>query len=322
MAVYTHITLSEAQSLCQKHYDLPPVTACHALSEGTDNSNYRLETRQGNFILTIFEGSVAPENLPLIFDFSKQVNDQVIKTPQVIRTRSGDLLSKIKNKPAAIVSFLDGRSIDPPTAAHAAQIGQCLARLHLIAAEQHLPLPSNLFSLPKLRHITQQRSDNIARFHADWPDLIASLLDDLEQNLPEKAALPSGPIHSDIFPDNVFFQDNTLTAILDFYISCQDWFAYDLVITLNAWCFDQQGHAQTDHIEKFLAAYLALRPLSAAEQSALPLIGEWAAIRIAITRLRDYYPDNQDIVFTPRNPQPYMNIVNFYKNEQLEAYLK
>lgn len=323
MAVYTHITLAEAQTLCRTDYDLPPVTACTALAAGTDNSNYRLETPQGDFILTLFEGSVAPENLPLIFEFAKQVNTQIIATPQLIHTRENAPLSRIKDKPAAVVNFLKGRSIEPPGAGHAAQIGQCLAQMHLMTAEQPVTVPDNIFSLAKLQQMAEQCSDNIARFQDGLTDQVTGLLHTLEQNLPEQHALPAGPIHADIFPDNVFFdENNTLSAIIDFYLSCQDWLIYDLAITLNAWCFDQQGQPQAGHITEFLDAYLKLRPLSAAEYAALPLVGQWAALRIALTRLRDYYPARPDIVFTPRDPQPYLNMVSFYQDEKLKAYLK
>lgn len=321
MAVYTHITENEAKDFCQRFYDLPEVTGCHPFAEGTDNSNYHLKTADGDYVLTLFEGSADAEDLPAIFDFARQIGEKVISTPRLQKTKTGKDLGHLKGKPAAIVSFLPGQSIDPPDIAETGQMAEVLGRMHAFAAGADTDLPDNMYSLPKLEAMFERASKNIHRFDSALIPEISDLLSRLAQDLPAAASLPAGPIHGDLFADNVFFDQGKLSGVIDFYMACRDWLAYDLAITINAWCFDQKGDARPDALRQFLADYQEIRPLSATERKALPLIGQWAALRIALTRLRDYYPARDDIVFTPRDPRPYMRIIDFYANQKMDVYL-
>ncbi len=84
--------------------------------------------------------------------------------------------------------------------------------------------------------VAAPRADEVA------PGLAQLIVDELahvEKNWPR--ALPAGVIHADLFPDNVFFLGGKLSGLIDFYFACNDLFAYEIAICLNAWCFEIDG---------------------------------------------------------------------------------
>jgi len=160
--------------------------------------------------------------------------------------------------------------------------------------------------------------DVIAEFKQS--DTVERLLRTLSDQWPKISSLPAGNIHADYFPDNVFFNDGWIAGVIDFYFACRDTFAYDLMLAVNAWCFDGRGAVLDQNIASFFKGYETIRPLTETERSSLPLLGQAAALRIALTRFRDWHKaagDNGH--FTPRDPMAYMRIIEFYQNPNIKG---
>lgn len=311
MAVYTRITETDLKE-CLSRFDLGALESFEGIADGVENTNYRLTTDQNRYILTLFEKRVNPEELPFYLSFMQHLQLAGIACPRAAMDKDGKHVFNIGGKPAIITTFLDGAwPKDGITAAHCAAVGATLARMHNAAATFH-PKRRNTMALPAWRsliHATATEADKLE--HGLFAALDAET-DALEKNWPR--SLPRGAVHADLFPDNVFFIGSNISGVIDFYFACTDLFAYDLMLTLNPWCFDKDGNLDTGKSSALLAAYHALRPLSAAEIQALPLMGRAAALRIIATRMYDWFNPAKDAVVTPKDPREHIRILRYHQN--------
>jgi homoserine kinase type II len=309
MAVYTEVSDEDLASFLAA-YDLGEATACKGIAEGVENSNYLLQTTRGSFILTLYERRVKPQDLPFFLSLMEHLAAQGIRCPVPIRGRDGEALREICGRPAAIITFLAGmwpRRIHPH---HCALLGEALARMHLAG----LSFPGRRANALSVEGWRPLFASCRARAHEVKPGLaeeLAAELDDLESAWP--AGLPEGVIHADLFPDNVFFLDDALSGIIDFYFACSDFLAYDLGICLNAWCFEQDGSFNVTKARLLLTAYRKLRPLDAAEMAALPLLARGAAMRFLLTRLFDWLNQPAGALVKPKDPLEYLAKLRFHR---------
>ena len=237
MAVYTEVT-DEALATFLDGYDLGRVISFKGIAEGVENSNFLLRTDAGQFILTLYEKRVHEEDLPFFVGLMEHLARRGVTCPQPVRARDGQALGRLAGRAAAIVTFLDGLWIRRPQARHCAAVGEALARMHEAGAGFALSRPNALSigGWPALFAVAERRADEVS------PGLAretAAELAALQAIWPND--LPSGVIHADLFPDNVFFLGERLSGLIDFYFACNDAFAYDLAICLNAWCFEPDG---------------------------------------------------------------------------------
>ncbi len=281
MAVYTEIDDAELRDFVAE-YDIGTVTGCKGIAEGVENTNYLLQTDRDSFILTIYEKRVDPDDLPFFLGLLDHLAIRGVPCPPTIHGRDGKALRRIAGKPAAIVTFLQGIWPKRPNAVHCAEVGAALARLHL-AGQDFSQTRHNALSLDgwtQLIEATAARADEVAQgLSAE----IAREYDDLSRYWPTD--LPTGVIHADLFPDNVFFMGDKLTGLIDFYFACTDALAYDLAICLNAWCFERGAEFNITKARRLLSAYRDVRPVNDAELAALPLLARGAALRRPLPRL-------------------------------------
>jgi len=311
MAVYTRITENDLKD-CLSRFDLGALESFEGIADGVENTNYRITTDRGRYILTLFEKRVNPEELPFYLSFMTHLRDAGIACPAAAADKAGNPVFTIAGKTAIITGFLDGQwPKDGITAAHCAAVGNVLARMHNAAATFY-NTRRNSMALPAWRaliHATAGEADTLEN------NLFAALdaeLDFLEKNWPRH--LPHGAVHADLFPDNVFFNGTALSGIIDFYFACTDLFVYDLMLTLNPWCFDKDGRLDIGKSAALLAAYHAERPLRAAELEALPLMGRAAALRIIATRMYDWFNPAKDAVVTPKDPREHIRIWRYHQS--------
>ncbi|MBN8996703.1 MAG: homoserine kinase [Rhizobiales bacterium] len=310
MAVYTEIPDDEFARF-MAGYDLGAVTSMKGIAEGVENSNFLLVTERGQFILTLYEKRVDPADLPFFLGLMEHLAEHGITCPLPVRNREGTALGHLAGRPAAVVTFLPGIGVRRPRAEHCIALGGALASLHL-AGRGFAITRRNALSVGGWRPLF----DNcLGRADAVQPGLgaeIARELDILEAAWP--ADLPTGVIHADLFPDNVFFLNDRLSGLIDFYFACNDMLAYDVAICINAWCFEPDASLNVTKARGLLAAYQAVRPLSAGEAAALPLLCRGSALRFLLTRLYDWLntPDNALVV--KKDPLEYLKKLRFHRS--------
>lgn len=309
MAVYTDVPDNELRTFLAE-YALGEPISCKGIAEGVENSNYLLRTERGTFILTLYEKRVAPADLPFFLALMEHLAKKGIACPTPIHGRDGKALRQLCGRPAAIVSFLDGmwpRRIEPQ---HCAGVGDALAQLHLAVADfaGHRDNALSLAGWRKLYEACRSRADEIQTGLA--AELGAELAE-LERSWPRD--LPQGVIHADLFPDNVFFRGGTISGLIDFYFACNDFFAYDVAVCLNAWCFEAEGSFNVTKARLLLASYRARRKLDAAEFEALPLLARGSALRFLLTRLYDRLNHPPGALVNPKDPLEYLRKLRFHR---------
>lgn len=309
MAVYTDVDDEELIAFLDT-YDLGALLACKGIAEGVENSNFYLHTGAGRFILTLYEKRVAEADLPFFLGLMEHLAARGVACPLPVRNRAGAALGRLAGRPAVIITFLDGYSIHRPEAVHCAALGQALARLHL--AGKDFPLRrANALSVAGWRPLFGPKAARADEVVLGLHDLVSAELDHLERHWP--GDLPSGVIHADLFPDNVFFLGDRISGLIDFYFACADAYAYDLAICLNAWCFDAGGAYERDKGEALLSAYRALRPLACEEIDQFPLLARGAALRFLLTRFVDWLDVPVGALVRPKDPREYLAKLQFHR---------
>jgi homoserine kinase type II len=311
MAVYTDVAADELADFL-KNYEIGDLLSYKGIAEGVENSNFLLHTTAGSFILTLYEKRVARDDLPFFLGLMTHLASQGVDCPQPLKTKSGEALSTLAGRPAAIINFLEGVWPRKPTAIHCAGVGQALAKMHL-AGRGFKVSRANALSVSGWRPLFEQAADRADEVQHDLRAFIGAELDYLESGVWPNG-LPSGVIHADLFPDNVFFLGDKLSGIIDFTFACDDMLAYDVAICLSAWCFESDCSFNVTKARAFLNAYGRERALSEAEQNALPLLARGAALRFLLTRLVDFLNVPEGALVRPKDPLEYVRKLRFHQS--------
>jgi homoserine kinase type II len=308
MAVYTEIDDDELDEFVAG-YDIGEVIAYKGIAEGVENSNFLLQTDQASFILTIYEKRVKPDDLPFFLGLMDHLSAGGVPCPTPVHDRAGQALRHLSGKPAAIVTFLKGVWPRRPNAEHCAGVGAALAQMHLAGLDFNMHRPNDL-SVDGWRNLiaaTVDRADEVAPGLADE---ISCQFDEISAAWPDD--LPTGVIHADLFPDNVFFLHDNLSGLIDFYFACNDALAYDLAVCLNAWCFEREAEFNITKARRLLMAYQAVRAVDDREIAMLPLLARGAALRFLLTRLYDWLNQVEGALVKPKDPLEYLQKLRFH----------
>ncbi len=310
MAVYTDVSDDELDAFLND-YDLGEVLAFKGIAEGVENSNFLLRTERGTYILTLFEKRVNRDDLPFFLDLMAHLVQNGLNCPLPIARKDGAVLSELCGRPATIISFLDGVAVRRPRADHCRKLGEVLARFH--QATQSFPSNrANDLSLDGWGAVYDRIDAEAA--DAAFPGLRSRMgreLDQMRKLWPTD--LPSGVIHADLFTDNVFFLHDEVSGLIDFYFACTDAYAYDLVICLNAWCFEPDLAFNVTKARALVSGYQSIRQLERAEVEALPLLARGASIRFLVTRLYDWLSVPEGALVVPKNPREYATKLAFHQ---------
>jgi homoserine kinase type II len=306
MAVFTPVTEEQA-ALLMSQLGLGELTDLRGIEGGIENTNYFATTDLGEYVLTLFE-RLNHEQLPFYLFLMKHLAEKGIPVPNPAANQDGDILHTLCDKPAAVVNRLLGKSQLAPDAAHCAEVGAMLARMHLAGEDYNR-------SQPNLRGL------------AWWNDtvpVVLPFLDESQARLLQSElayqnhiaqgaayqALPKGPVHADLFRDNVMFEGEKLTGFFDFYFAGNDTWLFDLSVCMNDWCIDlNSGEHAPDRALAMLNAYQEVRPLRPAERQLLPAMLRAGALRFWISRLWDFYLPRDAAMLKPHDPTHFERVL-------------
>ena len=308
MAVYTEVT-DDALAAFLADYDLGKLVAFRGIAEGVENSNYSLRTTTGDYILTLYERRVDPADLPWFLGLMEHLARRGISCPLPVHGRDERALRELAGRNAAITTFLPGvwpRRVRPE---HCGPLGAALAAMHL-AGRDYPPTRRNALGpdeWPRLLERTWARADEVRQgLAAELDQALGAILSAWPRDL------PNGHIHADLFPDNVFFQGEAVSGLIDFYFACTDFLAYDVAVCLNAWCFEPTGEFNVTKAGALLSAYQKVRPMSAAEMEALPILARGSAMRFLLTRLYDWLNTPAGAMVKRKDPLEYERKLRFH----------
>jgi homoserine kinase type II len=309
MAVYTEVADDDLADFIAS-YDLGRLLSYKGIAEGVENTNYLVHTEKGPFILTLYEKRVDPKDLPFFLSLMEHLAKAGLNCPTPVRDAKGRMLRSLAGRPAALVTFLEGVWIRRPQPRHCAALGKAMAELHV--AGQSFPHSRPNALGPRgwrpLYARFQSQADDIA------PRLAATIEDELaflEGHWPAEPLI--GIIHADLFPDNAFFLGDELTGLIDFYFACSDALIYDVAITLNAWCFENDHSFNVTKGQALLKGYQSVRPIPAVERNALPVFARGAALRFLLTRAYDWLHTSQDALVRRKDPLEYLRRLKFHR---------
>ncbi len=309
MAVYTEVSDEDLKAFMAR-YDLGEVISFKGIAEGVENSNFLLQTTDNNFILTLYEKRVDPKDLPYFLGLMQHLSSHGISCPLPVVARDGKALHQLCGRPAVLISFLEGlwpRRIQP---VHCAELGRAMAEMHLAGQSFEMSRENNL-SRSGWRPIFEACAERADEVQEGLAQSLAAELDFLDRHWP--ADLPTGIIHADLFPDNVFFLKDTLSGIIDFYFACNDSLAYDIAVCLNAWCFETDNAFNITKAGLMLQAYNKVRPVTSAEFEVLHILARGSAIRFLLTRLYDWIFHPPGAFVKPKDPLEYWKKLRFHQ---------
>jgi homoserine kinase type II len=306
MAVFTPVSMADLSAWITQ-FPLGQVHAIKGISSGIENSNFFIHTDAGEYVLTIFE-NLSFEQLPFYLHLMDHLAQHDILVPAPVANNNGKLVTVLHGKPAAIVSKLSGDSELHPSSLHCAEVGEMLAKMHL-AGQSFGMHQENLRGLswwrvtaPKVMNFLDMKQQKLLKSELASQESFAASA--------SYQQLPRGPIHADLFRNNVMFDQNRLTGFFDFYFAGWDTLIFDLSVTCNDWCIDlSSGEPDVELTNALLDAYQTIRPLTSAEESAWPVMLRAAALRFWLSRLFDFYQPREAHVLTPHDPTQFERIL-------------
>jgi homoserine kinase type II len=306
MAVFTAVSLDDV-SPWLKQFPLGKALSIKGIASGIENSNFFITTEAGEYVLTIFE-VLGFEQLPFYLNLMRHLAERGVLVPAPVANERGELVVALHGKPAAIVSKLEGASQMDPQPVHCAAVGEMLARMHLAATDFALRQP-NLRGLdwwnattPLVLPFLDDSCAHLLRAEMHFQDAFAAC--------DHYKRLGRGPIHADLFRNNVMFSGERLTGFFDFYFAGCDTWLFDVAVTVNDWCIDQgTGVLDTARVRAMLDAYHAVRPFNADEQAAWQPMLRAAALRFWLSRLYDFHQPRAAEMLTPHDPTHFERIL-------------
>lgn len=317
MAVYTTLTNEQIADHLEAHYSIGALEFAVGIAQGVENSNYLLGVKsptgqEEKYILTLYEKRVNPDDLPFFLELLQHVAAHGVACPNPVKRRDGALFGLLAGKQASLVSFLHGKSRSVIRNPHVASVGATLGQLHQ-AARGFAGRRANALSLAGWQQLYAKIAGRLDSIQAGLEELVRTELDYAAQHFPQPSTLPQGIIHADLFPDNVFFEGDEVSGVIDFYFACHDALAYDLAITLNAWCFEPRGEFNATKSRLLLAAYQKQRALTAPEIAAFQALLRGAALRFLLTRAHDWLHHDPSALVRPHDPLEYATKLRFHQ---------
>jgi homoserine kinase type II len=318
MAVYTKINKKEI-SYINKKFQVNKIINFKGIKQGIENTNYLLESRNKKFILTIFEKRVSQKEIPFFMKLMDKLNDFNINCPKPLKNKNGNYLIRLKNKTACIVSFLNGKDKKILNLRNCFDIGKIVAQMHLSSKKIKL-FRKNSMGIKNLNPLFNSIKFKSRKF-INIEKFLKYNFKDIKNKWP--IGLPKGIIHGDLFIDNIFFKNNKLSGIIDFYFAANDYFMYEIAICINALCFDKKNSKffiNKKKVRNLIKGYESVKKISMKEKKSLNILCRGAAMRYFLTRLYDYTNTPKTALIKIKDPREYYqklvihNNLKFYKD--------
>ena len=313
MAVYTKLNKSEIEEIISL-YKLKNLESFAPIEEGIENTNYVIIANKKKYILTIFEKRVKEQDLPFFCELISLLNKSGFKCPLPLLNLENNPISTFKRKKLTILTFISGKSKENLSNENCEDIGKEVAKLHLLTSNFKIHR-KNALSIESWRNMFENIKDKCIKIHKDLPNLIEANLKDIEKNWPSN--LPSGIIHADLFKDNIIFENNKVSGIIDFTFSCNDFYALEIAICFNALCFDGVKSNLSFNVtkaKKFIEGYSSIRKLSDQEKNSIKILSQGAALRFLLTRVFDAINTVEGALVKIKDPIEYLKRLEFHKN--------
>jgi homoserine kinase type II len=304
MSVFTPVSESQLAAWL-KTFSVGTPVALEPIAAGIENTNYFVTTSQGRYVLTLFERLPAAQ-LPFYLGLMAHLARHGIPCPAPIANLSDRFLCELNGKPAALVTRLPGASVERAEVRHCAALGALLARMHLAGRSYagYLENPRGIkwwrSAAVEVRPLLDQARQQL---------LDAELQFQSQQRFPD---LPRGPVHADLFRDNVLFEEGRVSGVIDFYFAGIDCLLYDVAVCANDWCLadpDRDQGLDPERTAALLDSYQALRPPSAVERDAWPALLRAAALRFWLSRLFDYHQPRPGQLVRVHDPEHFRKVL-------------
>ena len=308
MAVYTKLEHQEVRQFLEQ-YNINNFKDYKGITEGVENTNYLIKTSEQDYILTIYEKRVDENDLPFFIKLLSYLSENKFPCPKPIANKNNEKINRIKNKNAALVTFLNGQSKNKITSEECFEIGKITAQLHEITKKFDINRKNNL-SIENWDSIFEKTIKQKIDLDESIIKKAKNYLNFLKDKWPKN--LPQGIIHGDLFPDNIFFTNNKVSGIIDFYFACNDFFAYEIAICINSLCFDNNSTFNMTKAKNLIDGYTSIRTLSEDEKKYLPILSMGAAMRFFLTRLYDFYHTDNKADVKIKDPFEYLKKIEFH----------
>jgi homoserine kinase type II len=303
MAVYTKINKKDIVSI-NDQFEMERITNFKGIKKGIENTNYLLKTKKNKFILTIFEKRVSDKEIPFFMKLMDLLNNSNINCPKPLKSKNGSHLIKIKNKKACIVSFINGKDKIKLNLNNCYEVGKVIAKIHQITKKIKI-YRKNSMGIKELGPLLKSIKFKSKKF-SNLQKFLTNNLKEIKKNWPSK--LPQGIIHGDLFIDNIFFNKDKLSGVIDFYFAANDIFMYEIAICINALCFDHKNskfEMNKQKIKKLIRGYESVKKISLKEKKSLNILCRGAALRYLLTRLYDYSNTPKTALIKIKDPNEY-----------------
>ena len=318
MAVYTKINKKDLSTI-NKQYNTKKFISFKGIKKGIENTNYLLKSKNEKYILTIFEKRVSKKEIPFFMKLMDQLSNSKINCPKPLRNFKENYLFGLKNKTACIVSFLKGKDKKTLNLKNCYDVGKVIAEMHSSTKKIKL-YRKNSMGVQSLNPLINSIKFKSKKF-INIEKFLNTNFKDIKKKWPKK--LPSGIIHGDLFIDNIFFKNNKLSGIIDFYFAANDYYMYEIAICVNALCFDKDKNKfilNKKKVKNLIKGYESIKKISIKEKNSLNILCRGAALRYFLTRLYDYTNTPKTALIKIKDPREYYqklithNNLRNYKN--------
>ena len=316
MAVFTKLEKNEIEDFL-KDYSIGNLISFEGIIKGTENTNYKIITSKNKYILTILEKRVQPEDLPFFMDLQNELAAHGFNCPLPVKNNKKSIINKLKDKNAVIITFLQGENLTNVMPEHCHELGLKIAQFTNITKNLNLSRPNSVgYKTWVSIYENFKNIDNES--YQEYFQILSNELIFLKNNWPIN--LPTAIIHADLFIDNILFIKNKISGIIDFYFSCNDFIAYELALTINAWCFNDDLTFNYKNYNSLMMGFENISSLNIQEKASMNVLLRGAAVRILVTRLHDkiFHPD--DALVKLKDPKEYLNILKWHQqNTQIDS---